>query len=149
MTRIETDDALPELPCACASLRRAARAATQLYDAELRSTGLRSTQWTLLQVLARRGPLSQGGLGDLLALDSTTLSRTLRPLERERLLEAQPGKDRRERRWAITTRGRTRLRKGQGQWERAQERLRRQLGAQSFKTLLRTSAVVAEAAVRA
>jgi len=64
-------------------MRRAARAVTQLYDAALRPSGLRITQFTLLQVLATAGaPVTQGALGDFLAVDSTTLSRTLRPLER-------------------------------------------------------------------
>ncbi|HZD40950.1 MAG TPA: hypothetical protein VE131_09530 [Terriglobales bacterium] len=42
---------LPVLPCACANLRRAARAVTRLYDQELRGTGLNVTQLTLLQAL--------------------------------------------------------------------------------------------------
>lgn len=70
------------LPCACANLRRAARAVTQLYDQELRGSGLKSTQFTPLEALAEIPGTTQGGLGDLLALDSTTLTRTLRPLIR-------------------------------------------------------------------
>ena len=46
---------LPSLGCACANLRRAGRAVTQLYDEALRPEGLRTTQFTLLQVLARAG----------------------------------------------------------------------------------------------
>ena len=45
---------LPPLVCACASLRRAARAVTQAYDAELRTTGMNPTQFTLLHFLARK-----------------------------------------------------------------------------------------------
>src|SRR5712691_10551422 len=70
---------LPVLDCACASLRRAARAVTQAYDAALQGTGLRATQFTLLQALERTGTTPQMALGELLALDPTTLSRTLRP----------------------------------------------------------------------
>ena len=54
--RAEALPALPPLPvldCACASLRRAARAVTQLYEAALQDTGLRATQFTLLQALER------------------------------------------------------------------------------------------------
>src|SRR5213593_637056 len=50
-----TPESLPALACACASLRRAARAVTQLYDTELQGTGLRATQFTLLQALERKG----------------------------------------------------------------------------------------------
>src|SRR5438093_3833551 len=63
----------------------AARAVTQLYDAALRPTGLRITQFTLLRALARAGgPMTQDALGELLAVDSTTLSRTLRQLEQSK-----------------------------------------------------------------
>src|SRR2546428_12698765 len=98
--------ALPALDCACASLRRAARAVTQLYEAVLKDTGLRATQFTLLQALERQGTSPQTALGDLLALDPTTLSRTLRPLARAGWIRAGPGPDRREERSTLTPPGR-------------------------------------------
>ena len=96
-------EGLPVLPCACASLRRASRAITQAYDRELRPTGLSTAQFTLLYVLNRVGEMTQGQLGGILALDITTLSRTLRPLEDEGWLECTTGGDRRERYWRITS----------------------------------------------
>src|SRR2546425_5949347 len=66
-------ESLPLLACACASLRRTARVVTQLYQTELQGTGLRATQFTLLQALEQFGVASQGALGRLLALDATTL----------------------------------------------------------------------------
>jgi DNA-binding MarR family transcriptional regulator len=90
--------ALPDLPCACAGLRRASRAVTQLYDAALRPFGLRVTQFTLLQFLATADrPLPQGVVGQLLVVDSTTLSRTLRPLETAGWIRRVSGADARER----------------------------------------------------
>ena len=44
-----------ELPCACANLRRAARTVTKLYEDQLRDSGLRATQFTLLQALGITG----------------------------------------------------------------------------------------------
>ena len=58
-------DPLPALDCACASLRRAARAVTRSYEAELRDTGLHPTQFTLLQALGRMRTSPQSTLGDL------------------------------------------------------------------------------------
>src|SRR5260370_41963200 len=66
------------LPCMCASFRRASRTLTQLYDEALRPVGLRATQFTILQALFLAGEVSQGGLAQILAMDSTTLTRTLR-----------------------------------------------------------------------
>lgn len=142
-------DALPTLACACASLRRAARAVTQLYDAELQGTGLRVTQLTLLQALQRMGPSPQSALGELLALDATTLSRTLRPLARAGWIRAARGLDRREVRWALTPAGRRRFARARAPWDRAQARLRARLGPEHWKLLVEDLAAVAGAARRA
>jgi DNA-binding MarR family transcriptional regulator len=131
-----SDDGLPQLPCVCATLRRAARAVTQLYERQLRGTGLTGPQFTLLQVLSKIGPVTQGRLGRVLALDSTTLSRTLRPLEAKRWILCDPGSDRRERRLELTPAGRSHLQKAVPAWERAQRRLRARLGGQRWQVLL-------------
>ncbi len=136
----------PPLPCACASLRRATRAVTQLYDAALRPIGLRITQLTLLQVLERAGePMTQGALGEVLALDSTTLTRTLRPLERVKWIRRVEGGDARERRFELATQGRRALARAMPAWERVQRRLRSGLGQRNWAALreLLTSTVAA------
>jgi len=143
-------DPLPGLDCACASLRRAARAVTRAYETELRDTGggLRATQFTLLQVLERMGSSPQSALGDLLALDSTTLTRTLRPLARAGWIRAGKGTDQREVRWSLTPAGRRRLARAQPAWERAQARLRARLRPAQWKMLVGDLAAVAAAAVQ-
>lgn len=123
------------LPCACANLRRAARAVTQLYDRELRGTGLGATQFTLLQALAQAGELSQGRLGRALSIDSTTLTRTLANLRRAGWITVQTGADRRVRLISITASGRRQLERSSPAWERAQERLRRILGDHRWEAL--------------
>src|SRR6266705_5471336 len=112
-------ESLPLLACACASLRRTARVVTQLYETELRGTGLRVTQFTLLQALEQMGAASQGALGQLLALDATTLSRSLPPLERAGWIRAAAGPDRRVVRWSLTPAGRRRLARALPAWARA------------------------------
>lgn len=142
-------EALPALDCACASLRRAARAVTQLYQAALKDTGLRATQLTLLQALERMGTSSQTALGELLALNPTTLSRTLRPLARRGWIRAGGGQDRREVRWTLTPAGRRRLARARPAWERAQARLRARLRPEHWTLLVEDLAGVAAAARRA
>src|ERR1700732_3187605 len=93
----DTHHELPILPCMCASVRRASRALTHLYDAALRPVGLRATQFTILQVLSRAGEVSQGRLGQILAMDSTTLTRTLRIMVRQKWIAERRGDDRRDR----------------------------------------------------
>ena len=139
-------ESLPLLACACASLRRTARVVTQLYQTELQGTGLRATQFTLLQALEQLGAASQGALGRLLALDATTLSRTLPPLERAGWIRAAAGRDRREVRWSLTPAGRRRLAGALPAWERAQERLRTGLPAKHWRMLIEDLASVGAAA---
>ena len=70
-------DALFELPCACQNLRRLARIVTRIYDQELKKAGLEVTQFGLLTALAATGETNQKRLSAGLAMDSTTLTRTL------------------------------------------------------------------------
>jgi DNA-binding MarR family transcriptional regulator len=93
------------LPCACANLRRADRAVSQFYDAALRPSGLRITQFTLLQALTLAPKISQRQLSELLDIDSTTLTRTLAPLRRKGWLRSATGTDRRELRLSLTAAG--------------------------------------------
>jgi DNA-binding MarR family transcriptional regulator len=125
----------PALPCTCAELRRAARAVTQAYDDALRPSGIRVTQFTLLQVLARARSLTQAALGEFLAIDSTTLTRTLRPLAQAGWIGAVRGADRRERHLALTAAGRRVFARATPAWESAQRRLRDRLGERDWATL--------------
>jgi DNA-binding MarR family transcriptional regulator len=132
------------LPCACANLRRAARAVSQVYDDELRGTGLTIAQFTLLQALTLAGDITQGGLGRLLVIDSTTLTRTLQPLERKGWIERRTGKDRRERQIVLTRAGRSRFARAIPAWNQAQDRLRRRVGRREWAKLMQELSRVAE-----
>ncbi len=120
----------------CGSLRRTSRALTQLYEAALRPLGLHATQFTVLQVLSLAGEVPQGQLGEMLAMDSTSLTRTLAIMGRRGWITARRGKDRRERRLSLASGGATKLKSALPLWEKVQSRLRRQLGAQAWKNLL-------------
>jgi len=137
---------IPTLACACASLRRAARAVTQAYDAELKDTGMNPTQFTLLQFLFTVGELSQSQLGELLAIDVTTLTRTLEPLRRSGWIRAKAGDDRRIRLWSLTAAGERQRALVAPHWERAQARLRKRLGSARFQGMLEELAAVADTA---
>ena len=132
------------LLCANASLRRAARAVSQLYEEAFRGSGIRATQFTLLQVLDRKGEMRQNELDDFLAIDSTTLSRTLKPLEQRGWIASRPGEeDRRERWWSITREGRRELAGVRPRWIEAQKRLKTVLGEERWDNLLANLARVA------
>lgn len=143
MTRSEPT--LPVLPCTCANLRRAARAVTRMYNQELRATGLELTQFTLLMALNITGETTQGDLGKLLALDTTSLTRMLRLLTKRRWIGVKEGDDRRQRLLQLTPSGREKLERSRPHWERAQRRLQRDLGEPSWSQMGRLLAEVTRA----
>jgi DNA-binding MarR family transcriptional regulator len=120
----------------CGSFRRTARALTQMYEEALRPLGLRATQMTILQVLARAGEVSQGRLGEMLAMDSTSLTRTLAIMARKGWIAEQRGEDRRERRIRLSRGGEVKLKRALPVWERVQARLRGKLGKREWASLL-------------
>lgn len=127
---------LPDLGCLCGTLRRTARALTQLYEETLRPLGLKATQLTILQVLARAGEIPQGRMGEILAMDSTTLTRTLGIMQRQGWVSERRGKDRRERWLRLSPGGKELLERALPEWEKIQGQVGRQLGAERWKTLL-------------
>ncbi len=121
----------------CASIRRASRTLTQIYDEALRPLGLRATQFTVLQALSLAGEVLQGDLGQMLAMDSTTLTRTLEILSRHGWIDKRAGEDLRERRIRLSKAGQLQLEKAVPLWEKAQAGLRRKLGDGQWNTLLK------------
>jgi DNA-binding MarR family transcriptional regulator len=123
------------LPCYCATLRQAARALSQRYDAALRPAQLTLTQFTLLTAL-KEHPLARTlDLVEALAMDQTTLSRTLRIMERDGLIARKPGEDRRESHWTLTAEGANRRRRGERRWSAAQRDVEKIMGPQEARNL--------------
>jgi DNA-binding MarR family transcriptional regulator len=121
------------LPCTCATLRRAARVVTQQFDAALAPAGLRATQYTLLHALDAIGGCTQGRLGQVLEIDTTTLSRTVSLLEKEGWVESVSGEDRRQRNLRLTRKGRKQLDRARPLWQQVQQTLRHAMGEQPYK----------------
>ena len=138
-------DSLPSLPCMCATLRRASRALTQLYDEALRPLGLRATQFTVLQALSLAGEVSQRDLGQLLAMDSTTLTRTLEIMGGHGWIAKRHGEDRREWRMRLSKSGQAQLTRALPYWQKVQGRLRAQLGDELSDSLLKLTNKVTNA----
>ena len=139
--------ALFDLPCACQNLRRVTRVVTRIYDHELRKAGLETTQFGLLTALAATGEANQKRLGAGFAMDSTTLTRTLGLLLKQGWVRVRRGNDRRERLFRLTLAGKRQLAQAQRYWERAEERLRRELGDEGWRNMRQTVSRITEAAL--
>ena len=142
-------DALFELPCACQNLRRLSRVVTRIYDQELRTAGLEITQFGLLTALAAVGEAKQKRLSAGFAMDSTTLTRTLGLLRKQGWVRARRGKDRRERLLSLTGAGKRQMAMAQPHWERAEERLRNEVGDAGWRNMKETVFRMTEAGMRA
>src|SRR6266850_7949481 len=89
--------------CSCLAMRQAARHITQFYDQFLAPTGLRTTQFSILAKIKRKGPLTINALAEDLVMDRTTPRRNILPLEREGLIAVVKGRsDRRSKELHLT-----------------------------------------------
>ncbi len=122
-------------PCVCATFRKATRALTLLYDAYLRPSGLRVTQYSLLKNVLARQPVGVNQLAEATVTDRTTLTRNLRILQQRGLIEIREGEDRRAREVTVTRRGRETVAKATPGWEKAQAYVIGQVGAEHWRIL--------------
>jgi DNA-binding MarR family transcriptional regulator len=80
----------------------------------------------------------------MLAMDSTTLTRTLAILHRHGWIAERRGEDQRERRLRLSGAGQRKLNRAMVVWEEVQRRLRKQLGDQAWENLLQLTNQVTE-----
>jgi DNA-binding MarR family transcriptional regulator len=118
--------------CLCLHIQRAARALARRFDEALRPLGLTQGQFSLLTSLNRPEPPSIGSVSSLLAMDRTTLTANLKPLERRGLVKVSVDKeDRRGRRLSLTTKGKALLAAAAPIWEDTHAETERLLTQQS------------------
>ena len=122
--------------CLCAALRRAARGATRLYDGLMKPSGLKTTQFSLLNHLGRTGATNVTDLAKRLDLERTAMGRNLDLLERKGLIQtASLDADQRTRVVRLTTTGQRAVAAARPVWRRAQQEMKRRLGKGEFASL--------------
>jgi DNA-binding MarR family transcriptional regulator len=146
---LEKQSPLFDLPCACQNLRRVTRVVTRIYDQELRKAGLEVTQFGLLTALAAMREANQKRLSAGFAMDSTTLTRTLGLVLKRGWVRVRRGRDRRERLFRLTPAGKRKMADAERYWARAEQRLRRELGDEGWKSMKQTVSRITEAAMAA
>ena len=131
-----SSNGIPSLQCNCLALRQAARHVTQFYDQHLASSGLRTTQFSILAKLKRLGPMTINALARELVMDRTTLGRTMLPLERDGFIAIKDGTvDRRSKELAVTKAGAERLQRAAKLWVAAQRAFEERFGAKRAANL--------------
>lgn len=122
--------------CLCLDVQRTARALARRYDEALRPTGLTNGQFSILMSLNRPRPPAIRDIARLLAMDRTTLTAALKPLERRGLLTVSVAEgDRRSRHLALTAAGRALMAEAVPLWMNAQAETERLLAASDVERL--------------
>ena len=110
--------------CYCTQLRRASSGLTKIYDEALRPQGLRITQFSVLRGLQRLGKATLTELSEELALDRTTMSRSVKLLIDAGWVDATAGeKDGREKILKLNDRGKKKLQDCTPAWSKAQSKV--------------------------
>ncbi|MGH6807853.1 MAG: MarR family winged helix-turn-helix transcriptional regulator [Ensifer adhaerens] len=115
--------------CLCLHVQRAARAIARQFDEAMRPLEITNGQFSLLMSLNRPAPPNMGAVASLLAMDRTTLTAALKPLERRGLVAIfADDEDRRSRRLRLTPEGEHLLARAVPIWKATHEMVDERLG---------------------
>jgi len=101
----------------------------------MKAAGLKSSQFSILAILFHAGPLTISELADSMGLERTSLSRTVRPMEKDGYLSISEEQEKRRRFIELTSHGKATYKKALPLWNKAQQQFGEQLGTENLKTL--------------
>ena len=122
--------ATTDVPRGCSSLkiRQLSRRVSRHFDHIVASTGLKTTQYSLLSNIVDLEPIRPGDLADRMEMDASTLTRNLQPLVAQGWVIVAPGDDGRSRIVVATDSGREKRASAKREWKRAQLALNERIG---------------------
>ena len=121
-------DIMAPMGCIGSRMRRTSRAITAAYNEAFQEAGIRSTQWPILAALRVAGSMALGDLAEALGADPSTISRNVRPLVRDGLLDLTEDDDGRKRHARLTPKGVATYNRAYRSWKRVQDEALRLLG---------------------
>ena len=121
--------------CTNFKLRQLLRRVSLIYDRAMAECGLKITQYSLLSHVERLAPITQSDLAKAMGMDSSTLSRNLRPLESAGWVAVHAGDDARSHALSLTASGRKKRTQAQTLWKRAQLQLNGAVGVDDVVAL--------------
>ena len=121
--------------CAAFNFRRTARAVTRLYDFALEPVGIRATQFAILTAVAKFQPVAMSRIGEILVLDQTTLTRSLRLLQKQHLLQISARATRRQRFVTLTDAGVKTLAQALPLWREVQAKFLSDMGGDTWSAM--------------
>lgn len=121
--------------CSSQKLRQLSRRVSQHFDRIVATTGLKTSQYSLLSFIAQLEPIRPGDLAMRMAMEPSTLTRNLQPLLVRQWVEVGPGGDGRSRIVTLTEAGRLKRTDAQREWKRAQLAFNARLGEERVARL--------------
>jgi len=121
--------------CVSFNFRRASRVITSLYELALKRAGIRSTGFTILIAIAKSEPIAIGALARAIVLDPTTMTRSLRLLQRQKLVAVSGRSSNRQRFVTLLPKGTRALARGMPVWRQIQRRFVNKIGPDTWKEL--------------
>ncbi len=125
--------------CICSDLRQAARLLSHTYDAALSPVGLTINQFSILKLIRAHAALNQRQVAAMLGMKPSTVSRSLRLLQKLGHLDLSPGRDPRTRMARLTSAGTKVLAAAEDRWRAQQLRTSRIIAADEH-TIIRSIA---------
>jgi DNA-binding MarR family transcriptional regulator len=123
--------------CACSSMRKATRLITQFYDQAIRSTGLRSTQCSVLITISQHPCISVGELATLMVMDQTTVTRTISILREQGLIDVHAEEnDARRKSICLTDHGVKKLEEVVPLWQQVQQEFEHKVGLAPYRAFI-------------
>ena len=133
--------------CASLNFRRTSRIVTRLYDTVMQESGVRSTQFAILVGIVKLQPVDMGTLAKVLMLDSSTLTRSLRLLQKERMIAISKRSQMRRRFLKLTHSGQKALQRSLPLWRAAHARFVDAVGADYWLKLRNELETIAKSPV--
>lgn len=122
--------------CCCFNMRKVMRAVTQYYDRYLESSGIRSTQFTLLVALASTSAKTLTEIAENLVMDRTTLTRNLKPLANMELITIVHTSDKRSKAYTLTEKGKLLVQTCVPLWQEAQNSVIHGIGSENYNEIV-------------
>ncbi len=134
----ETDQKMKLMDCACRNLRMTTRVVTQYYDKVLKASGLKVTQFSLLNsISSREGGISVNDLADLNMMDQTTITRNIEILRQKGYVHVKTeDSDLRRKSITVSGAGKSKLAAAMPLWEEAQLKIQQSVGQERYKEFL-------------
>jgi DNA-binding MarR family transcriptional regulator len=132
--------------CACRNLRMTARVVTQFYDKALQDSGLKSTQFALLNdISSKKDGISVNELARYSMMDQTTVTRNIDILRKNGYVEVKTQEqDSRKKNITVSDVGKEKLKLAAPLWKNAQLKLQQSIGAEQYKVFLETLSLLQE-----